>query len=800
MPQTYQPLGNEFTVNTTLAGVQGGGAVTFLPNGNYYIKWFDTTADVNRVQFYYPDGATASDEVLLTASVDGAIHSSAATTPLSSGGFVAAWLDDSGLRVKAQIYDGSGHMVGSQFQITVTDGFYRPSAIGVQQLPTGGFMAIWTNRFEGLHMQAYDVSGSAVGPHHFDPLPDQDHSPYAARLLPLASGGYAVAYTLFDFQPDPEAPQDYTGFLIKVYDSSWNLIHVEEPSNFSTGVPAWSLQNLANGGFVLAYKDFSGSFRVQIYDDGGHAVGSAIGVSSLGGTGLAVTALPDGGFVVTWSGTDPLGRDTDGTAALAQFYDSSGHEVGHSILINNVTVGNQSLSSVALSPTGELIAVWTTGNANSDVVARRFHLADAPPPIVVDGTPGPDSLTGTAADETINGLGDNDVLDGLAGSDILRGGAGKDILFGGSYGEGQDILDGGAGDDTMFVDRLDIVYEAIGGGYDNVATNQSYFLNPGAEVEVLSTNNHSGTGEIDLRGNEFGQVIIGNAGSNRLSGGGGADLLVGLGGNDHFTVDADDRVAEAVGGGVDTVTTSGDYVLNAGAEVEFLRTGGLYGHSSVTLVGNEFSQRLDGDLGNNVFNGGGGADSLNGYGGDDTYFADADDSITDNSGYDSVVVGSSYALATGLQIELLSTTNHGGTAAIDLTGNAFGQVVIGNAGANILDGGLGNDLLQSLGGADTFAFTTAPGAGNVDTILDFLSGTDKIGLDDAVFTGLTAGPLPAGAFVTGTAALDADDRIIYDSATGALYFDADGVGGVAMVQFATLTGHPALVAGDFTVI
>jgi serralysin len=126
--------------------------------------------------------------------------------------------------------------------------------------------------------------------------------------------------------------------------------------------------------------------------------------------------------------------------------------------------------------------------------------------------------------------------------------------------------------------------------------------------------------------------------------------------------------------------------------------------------------------------------------------------------------------------------------------------VVGNAGANILDGGLGNDLLVGLGGADTFRFTTALGSGNVDSLFDFVSGTDKIALDDAVFTGLAPGALPASAFVIGTAAQDADDRIIYDSATGALWFDADGKGAGAAVQFATLTGHPTLIASDFTVI
>jgi serralysin len=92
------------------------------------------------------------------------------------------------------------------------------------------------------------------------------------------------------------------------------------------------------------------------------------------------------------------------------------------------------------------------------------------------------------------------------------------------------------------------------------------------------------------------------------------------------------------------------------------------------------------------------------------------------------------------------------------------------------------------------------GAGNADLILDFVSGTDKIALDDAVFAGLVPGALPASAFVVGSAAGDADDRIIYNSATGQLFFDADGNGAGAALLFATLNGHPVVAASDFTVI
>ena len=62
------------------------------------------------------------------------------------------------------------------------------------------------------------------------------------------------------------------------------------------------------------------------------------------------------------------------------------------------------------------------------------------------------------------------------------------------------------------------------------------------------------------------------------------------------------------------------------------------------------------------------------------------------------------------------------------------------------------------------------------------------------------GALPAGAFTTGSAATTADHRVVYNQATGELYYDADGNGAGTAALFATLQGAPVLTASDFTVI
>jgi Ca2+-binding RTX toxin-like protein len=60
--------------------------------------------------------------------------------------------------------------------------------------------------------------------------------------------------------------------------------------------------------------------------------------------------------------------------------------------------------------------------------------------------------------------------------------------------------------------------------------------------------------------------------------------------------------------------------------------------------------------------------------------------------------------------------------------------------------------------------------------------------------------LDPGAFTIGSAAHNATDHIIYNSATGALLYDSDGNGSAAAQQFATLSTGLALTNADFIVV
>lgn len=134
-----------------------------------------------------------------------------------------------------------------------------------------------------------------------------------------------------------------------------------------------------------------------------------------------------------------------------------------------------------------------------------------------------------------------------------------------------------------------------------------------------------------------------------------------------------------------------------------------------------------------------------------------------------------------------------------LVGRAGIDRLEGGSGKDNLAGGLGNDTLVGGAGADTFIFNTKPNAKlNRDVIADFQhSGGDIIQLKQAIFAGIAhTGSLDEAAFHSApgaTSAHDSDDRIIYDTATGILSYDADGIGGMAAVQFARISGFASRI-------
>jgi hypothetical protein len=300
-------------------------------------------------------------------------------------------------------------------------------------------------------------------------------------------------------------------------------------------------------------------------------------------------------------------------------------------------------------------------------------------------------------------------------------------------------------------------------------------------------------------------ILHGSAtGRNTLSGGDGSDRLIGGAADDVF-LPGTPKVNGAVdyvegGAGRDMISfrdvpssvTYVDFSLSDDKNIIAVGVEDVEGSGSRDdLVGDAGVNRLYGLAGNDSLDGLGGNDLLYGGPGDDGYVVDAEDLVVElfGEGIDTVYVSwSGYRLPANVEnLWLIGEGNHSGS------GNSLANYIRGNAGENLLVGYDGNDTLAGLGGADDFAFFDF---NSIDTIQDFEAG-DEIWVARTYVKQMPAGTLADSAFWVGTTAHDADDRFIFNPTTHALYYDADGTGATAAIQFAIVNGSAPTAAGIY---
>jgi Ca2+-binding RTX toxin-like protein len=450
---------------------------------------------------------------------------------------------------------------------------------------------------------------------------------------------------------------------------------------------------------------------------------------------------------------------------------------------------------------------------------------------VINGTNNGETLDTTDGvtngDDFIYGYGGNDTILAMDGADYIVGGAGADYIDGGSGGDRATYSDSDAGVTVSLLNGTGLGGHAHGDtlvNIENLTGSQfdDYLIGDYGRNHLYGHDGHD-----LINGGRGDDSLLGGDGNDVLKGGGGADFLDGGAGIDTANYsDSEYGMVVSLLAGTATAIPNTTYFARRGwNENDTLNsienvTGSehedsLYGDNARNVLrglGDDDSLKgfggndtLEGGVGNDNLDGGEGADGMVGGSGNDTYAVDNwFDTVTESGGYgmDVVRTSVSYHLTAGSDIEVLEAASPGATTALALTGNASGNVITANAGDNVINGGDGDDELTGLGGQDAFLFNTALNEDyNVDVITDFNVADDTIRLDDAIFSAnLGLGNISSGELVIGPAALDANDRIIYDSNTGALYYDSDGVGGTAAIQFAELSPGLALTYLDFYVV
>jgi len=753
---------SEFQVSTYSTSSQSESTMTALADGGFVLSWTSLVQDGDSygiyAQRYDANGAAAGAEFRVNTYTAWA-QSESAMTALAGGGFVVSWTsanqDGDGYGIYAQRYDAHGAAAGAEFRVNA---HVADAQIGsaIAALADGGFVVSWASYGQdgesyGIYAQRYDANGAASGGEfRANTYTTADQSQTA--LAALADGGFVVSWSSWQ-------DGDGYGIYAQRYLASGANIDAEFRVNtYTTGFQTKScIAALAGGGFVVAWQsdgqdgDNNGIYA-QRYDADGVAQGAEFGVNTYKAyaqAAPAIAALADGGFVIAWQSYAQDGADYL-YGIYAQRYDADGAAVGTEFLVNTWTALSQFEPAIAALADGGFIVSWNSDGQDGSgygIYAQRYDAAGNPVGLKLSGTAAAESFTlDPGQTMTVDGAGGNDTLNGSAGNDVLLGGAGNDTLNGNA---GSDTLDGGAGADKMAGGAGDDVYAVDGAadilteaaGAGTDTVNASVSWVLAANFENLTL---TGSGNVNGTGNDVGNLIEGNAGNNVLDGKGGADILSGGAGNDTYAVDnAFDFVDELPGGGTDLVQSAVSFTLPD--NVENLT---LTGAAAIDGTGNAGANNLLGNAGANILAGLAGADALVGGAGNDT--------------------------------------------------------LLGGADADTLTGGAGNDTLTGGSGADIFVFNAAPGAANLDTIMDFTVVDDVLHLSKSIFTGLgTAGLyLPTADFRSGAGvatAADASDRILYNTTSGDLYYDRDGTGAAAPVKIAVLAGAPAITENDLFV-
>ncbi|MFM2389352.1 MAG: hypothetical protein RLZZ437_907, partial [Pseudomonadota bacterium] len=322
---------------------------------------------------------------------------------------------------------------------------------------------------------------------------------------------------------------------------------------------------------------------------------------------------------------------------------------------------------------------------------------------------GVEALAGSAFGDTLDGgIGDNllvgrdghDALSGAEGVDTLQGGEGNDTLTGGS---GADILSGGDGSDTAdytgSVDAVNVSLAALAASGGDAA----------GDV-LTSIENLTGTeGNDALEGDGQANVLSGGRGNDTLTGGAGDDMLSGGRGADALFGGDGIDIASYAQSETGVLVNLADLASSGGDAAGDTFTG-------IEIIEASFhADTLIGDAGDNRLRGGAGGDLIDGGAGFDTA-----DYTTSSS---------------AVAVDLGAGTGSAGDAAGDtlagielVLGSNWNDTLVGGAGDETFDAGLGNDQLAGAGGSDSYRFGF--GSGN-----DTLTESAVAGVDTVVLTG-----------------------------------------------------------------
>jgi Ca2+-binding RTX toxin-like protein len=467
--------------------------------------------------------------------------------------------------VYGQRFDADNIAVGAEFRVNnLTFAFQdNPAVTG---LADGGFVVVFMGQSQfgktfATVGQRYDSAGQQVGG-EFDIGPGSQVESTDPQITTLADGSYVVTWlhrsALGGTQIDVQF-QHFTANGVAI--GGFQTVN----STLGEYQRGHDITALDNGGFVITWhassQDGSRSgVYARSYDASGVALGAEFRVNTHtanGQAGPSITALDSGGYVVVWTS---INQDFMGRGVFGQIYDASGAKQGGEFQVNTTEIYDQYYPEVTQLAAGGFVVSWASdtiiNGSNRAIVTAQVYSNDGQ-------AYGPETFLTSSFGQgafqpfsTTNA--DGSVVLGWHSYDAYSVGGFTQISQPLSFGtSGDDTLSGGA--------VIDWIY-----GFE------------GNDTLI------GGAGQDKLFGGAGDDLLIGGGGGDRLKGGAGNDVLLGRAGNDRiFGGNGNDKLKG-----------------NAGGD---LLSGGV---GNDILFGNDGWDTLIGGAGRDILSGGAGADKF----------------------------------------------------------------------------------------------------------------------------------------------------------------------------------------------
>ena len=414
--------GSEFVVNTTTSNTQYTPFSATIGGDHIAVIWIDysytgddTSGAAVRGQVLNADGTKFGSEFLVNTSATGD-QIPFGLAPLGDGQFIVAWNDPttvsySGVQiVRAQIFNEDGSKSGGEFDIQNISSHYLTGAQLVG-LADGHFFASWSDNIAHANYgQLFNADGTAAASavdltalyyRYLTALPDGD-------LLATRSGWNGSGYSFYGYILNSDGTPTGTTFQ----------------SSVASGIQSYDVQPLPDGRLIFSWFGYplSGGGSNEIFAEILNADGTTyepefvVNSSALsGGPQPAVSVLPDGHFLISWTGH-------------VQLFNEDGSKSGNESLFGSIPYGTPSVAGVAdgrfLISFAEQDAA-TVGDGSGTAVDAQFFDPRTEGVTISGDDSGHQYYGSTFADDISGGAGD-DVLSGDAGDDTLTGGAGAD--------------------------------------------------------------------------------------------------------------------------------------------------------------------------------------------------------------------------------------------------------------------------------------------------------------------------------------------------------------------------------------